>query len=124
MGRRSPMTTPAAPCKGEIWLVNLDPTMGDEMRKFRPAVVMSRDALGTLALRVVVPVTAWQDRFADCDWLVRLEPDASNGLEKVSAADTFQVRSISCRRFVRLLGRLSSSDQGLIVEGLRIVLDL
>ena len=41
--------------KGDLWLVNLDPTVGDEIRKLRPAIVVSRDALGVLALRVVVP---------------------------------------------------------------------
>jgi mRNA interferase MazF len=46
--------------KGEIWLVNLDPTIGDEIRKLRPAVVVNCDALGVLALRVVVPITGWQ----------------------------------------------------------------
>jgi mRNA interferase MazF len=112
------------PLAGEVWLVNLDPTIGDEIKKVRPVVVVSRDAIGVLALRVVVPVTAWQDRFADCDWLVRLDPDESNGLEKPSAADTFQVRSVSCRRFVRLLGRLSATDQSRIAAGLRTVLDL
>jgi len=86
--------------KGEIWLVNLDPTMGDEIRKMRPAIVVSRDALGVLALRVVVPVTGWQDRFDGCDWLVRIDPDGSNKLDKPSTADTLQVRSVSTRRFV------------------------
>jgi mRNA interferase MazF len=112
------------PSAGELWLVNLDPTIGDEIKKVRPAVVVSRDAVGVLALRVVVPVTAWQDRFTDCDWLVRLEPDPGNGLDKLSAADTFQVRSVSCRRFVRLLGRLTPADQSRITGGLRLVLEL
>jgi mRNA interferase MazF len=112
------------PLGGEVWLVNLDPTIGDEIKKVRPAVVVSRDAIGVLALRVVVPLTAWQDRFTDCDWLVRLEPDAGNSLEKSSAADTFQVRSLSCRRFVRLLGRLSAADQSRVAAGLRTVLNL
>ena len=66
------MTPPSTtPRKGEVWLVNLDPTLGDEMRKLRPAVVMSRDALGVLALRAVVPFTNWQDKFRECEWLVR-----------------------------------------------------
>lgn len=34
--------------KGEVWLVNLDPTTGDEIRKQRPAVIISRDAMGIL----------------------------------------------------------------------------
>lgn len=112
------------PLHGEVWLVNLDPTIGDEIKKVRPAVVVSRDAVGVLALRVIVPVTAWQDRFADCDWLVPLEPETKNGIEKLSAADTFQVRSVSCRRFVRPLGRLSPADLSRIAAGLRIILDL
>jgi mRNA interferase MazF len=55
----------------------------------RPAVVVNRDALGILALRVVAPVTGWQDRFQGSDWLVRIDPDSSNNLDKSSAVDTF-----------------------------------
>jgi mRNA interferase MazF len=110
--------------QGEVWLVNLDPTIGDEIRKMRPAVVVSRDALGVLALRVVVPVSGWQDRFQGCDWLVRLDPDASNNLDKPSTADTFQVRSLSTRRFVRRLGQLNDADLERIKEGLKVVFEL
>lgn len=70
-----------APSRGEAWLVNLDPTIGDEIRKTRPAIVMNDDGIGVLALRVVVPITAWQPRFAGCEWIVRLQADAVNGLE-------------------------------------------
>ena len=96
--------------KGEIWLVNLDPTLGDEIRKIRPAIVVSSDAFGVLALRVVVPLTGWQDRFQGSQWLVRIDPYGSNNLEKPSAADAFQVRSGSTRRFLRRLGRLSDAN--------------
>jgi hypothetical protein len=58
----------------------LDPTIGDEIKKIRPAVVVSRDAIGVLALRVVVPVTAWQDRFTDWDWLVRKKKRRKKGV--------------------------------------------
>ena len=96
--------------RGEIWLVNLDPTIGDEIRKVRPAIIVNRDALTVLSLRIVVPLTGWQERFNDSDWLVRVDPDSSNGLDKVSAADAFQVRSVSTRRCVRRLGHLSQAD--------------
>lgn len=112
------------PSRGEMWLVNLDPTIGDEIRKMRPAVVVSRDTLGILALRVVVPVTGWQDRFAGSDWLVRLNPTVANGLDKTSAADAFQVRSISARRFVRLLGRLNDEEMRRLSAGLKAVLPM
>jgi mRNA interferase MazF len=112
------------PQTGEIWLVNLDPTSGDEMKKTRPAIIVSRGSIGVLALREIVPMTAWNDAFAGCDWLIRLDPDATNSLAKTSAADTFQVRSISCQRFLRKLGELSEEDLQRVANGLRLILDL
>ena len=90
--------------RGEIWLINLDPTVGSEIRKTRPAVIVNDDAVCILPLRVIVPLTAWQDRYAVAPWLVRIDPDTENGLDKPLAADTFQVRSVSQTRFVRQLG--------------------
>lgn len=43
--------------RGEIWLVNLDPTIGAEIRKTRPVVVISSNAVGTLPIRLVAPLT-------------------------------------------------------------------
>lgn len=92
--------------KGDVWLINLDPTVGAEIKKTRPAVIVSEDAIGALPLKVVVPVTDWKDRYAVAPWMVRLDPDRQNKLDKVSAADCFQVRSVSQERFVRLVGSL------------------
>lgn len=44
----------ANPKRGEIWLVNLEPTIGAEIRKTRPAVVVSSDFIGKLPLKLVV----------------------------------------------------------------------
>ncbi len=49
--------------RGEVWLVNLDPTMGTEIRKTRPVVVINSDAVGTLPIRLVAPLTEWKDSF-------------------------------------------------------------
>jgi mRNA interferase MazF len=95
--------------RGEVWLINLDPTIGAEIKKTRPTVIVNDDAIGILPLKVIVPVTDWKDRYAVAPWLVRLEPDAENGLDKPSAADAFQVRSVAQERFVRRLGRLSDT---------------
>ena len=110
--------------KGEIWLVRLDPTVGDEIGKTRPAVVVSDDEVGNLRLKVIVPITAWNDLFSPLQWMVQLEPTSENGLVKVSAADTFQVRSVSKQRFVRQLGVISYTIMEDISEALTIVLDL
>lgn len=81
--------------RGEVWLINLDPTIGDEIKKTRPAVIVNDDAVGILPLKVIVPITEWKDRYAVAPWMTRLEPDTENGLDKPSAADAFQVRSVA-----------------------------
>ena len=110
--------------RGEIWRINLDPSIGAEIRKTRPALILSIDAIGVLPLRVVVPITGWKDKFTQATWLVRLEPDTNNKLDKVSAADAFQVRSVSESRFVELLGRLSTADMSRVENAVRIVLGI
>ena len=110
--------------KGEFWLVRLDPTVGDEIGKTRPVVVVSDDEVGILRLKVIVPITAWNDLFSPLDWMVQLEPTSKNGLAKLSAADAFQVRSVSQQRFVRQLGSLSETIMEEIAEAQTIVLDL
>lgn len=94
------------PSKGEVWLVDFDPTEGAEIGKRRPAVVVNEDDVGALPLAIVVPVTAWQDHFEAQTWKVRLPADPATGITKESAADSFQVQSASTNRFIRRLGTL------------------
>ncbi len=108
--------------RGEVWLVNFDPTIGDEIRKTRPAVIVNDDSVGKLDLRVIVPITNWNDDFLDSPWLVRIAPNASNGLAKVSTADTFQVKSASVLRFIRKLGKLSEEELNEVSKALSFML--
>ena len=108
--------------RGEIWLLNLDPAIGAEIKKTRPGIIVNDDVIGVLPLKVVVPVTQWKERYAAAPWMIRLEPDAENGLEKPSAADTFQVRSLSQTRFVERFGKLSEEAMQRISKGLTVVL--
>jgi mRNA interferase MazF len=110
--------------RGEIWLLNLEPSIGAEIRKIRPCVIVSDDAVGILPLRVVVPVTEWKDRYAVAPWMVRLDPDARNGLTKPSAADAFQMRSVALGRFVQHIGVVSSHQLLQITEALATVLKI
>ena len=107
--------------KGEVWLINLDPTTGAEIKKTRPAVIVSEDAIGILPLRVVVPLTDWKDRYRAARWMVRLDADTANGLSKTSAADAFQIRSVSTARFFSRLGRISNADLLRILNAIQIV---
>jgi len=108
--------------RGDIWLINLDPTVGAEIKKTRPAIVVSDDAIGILPLKVIVPITEWKDRYAVAPWMVSLTPDPQNGLDKPSAADTFQVRSLSQARFVQQLGKLPEMTMQEISRALALVL--
>ena len=110
--------------RGEVWLINLSPTLGAEMQKTRPAVIVNDDEIGILPLKVIVPITDWKDHYSQAPWMVRLEPSRDNGLSKVSAADTFQVRSLSEQRFVRRLGSLPSETMDEIARALKTVLKL
>jgi mRNA interferase MazF len=110
--------------RGEVWLVNLDPTTGAEIKKTRPAVIVSHDALTRLPLRIVVPITTWQENFSQADWHIRITADKTNGLDMTSSADTFQVRSVSEGRLVKKLGALGDEEMAKIEVGLSLVLGL
>ena len=110
--------------RGEVWEVNLDPTIGVEIKKIRPCVIVSRDALARLPHRIIVPLTEWDPRFETAPWHIPVEAGPENGLSKKSSADTFQVRSISQERLIRQLGVLSPSVMRKIGEGLVLSLAL
>lgn len=98
-----------------------EPTVGAEIRKTRPAVIVSEDAIGILPLRVIVPLTDWKDRYAIAPWLVHIEPDGTNNLQKSSAADAFQIRSVSQALFASRLGHVSEVDLEAIVNAVQVV---
>ena len=96
------------PKRGEVWNVRFDPAVAAEIRKVRPAVVISMDSVGRLPLKVVVPITDWKAAFASFAWFVYLPSTPDNGLTKDSGADAFQVKSISESRFLDKLGDLTA----------------
>ena len=110
--------------QNEVWLINLDPTIGAEIKKTRPAIIVNDDALGKLPLKIIVPVTDWKEKYQVAPWMIKIEPDHLNGLSKTSSADCFQVRSISEKRFIKKLGIIPESVIEDIKFGLSIVLSL
>jgi mRNA interferase MazF len=108
--------------RGEIWLINLDPTLGAEIKKVRPAVIVSNDAIGILPLRVIVPLTDWKERYRQAAWMIFIAPDTNNRLDKPSAADAFQIRSISTQRFVRKVGVAAPEVMDAIIAAVDLVI--
>jgi len=109
--------------RGEVWLLNLDPTVGAEIQKTRPVLIVSSDAIGALPLRVIVPLTDWKERYASAPWMVHVLPTPENGLSKDSTADTFQIRSVSTARFVRKMGILEEPVVNQIILAIGLVVE-
>jgi len=76
------MTTNLTVKRGDIWLVNLDPTVGAEIKKIRPVVVVSANDLGKLPIKLVAPITDWKAYFVGNLWHIRVEPDSINLLRE------------------------------------------
>ena len=100
------MAKAPAPRRGDVWLIDFDPSVGAEIQKIRPAVVISLDTVGRLPLRLVVPITDWKPLYTHFPWFVHIAVSSNNGLIKDSGADCFQTKSVSADRLVRKLGEL------------------
>ncbi|KKO21092.1 MAG: type II toxin-antitoxin system PemK/MazF family toxin [Candidatus Brocadia sp.] len=108
----------------EIWLINLDPSIGAEIKKTRPCVILNDDSIGVLPLKVVAPITDYKEKYEIVPWMVQLIPDKLNNLKKISVIDVFQVRSVSEKRLIRKLGVIREDDILKAKEALKLVFGL
>jgi mRNA interferase MazF len=109
--------------RGEVWLINFDPTIGAEIKKNRPAIVVNSDKIGILPIKLVAPITAWKAYLARNVWLVKINPNKSNGLTKVSAVDVLQLRGVDARRFVKKIGQVSPLSMKSITNAIALVIE-
>ncbi|WP_028090753.1 type II toxin-antitoxin system PemK/MazF family toxin [Dolichospermum circinale] len=114
---------PDLPKRGEIWLVNFDPTVGAEIKKVRPAVVISSDSVGKLPIKLIAPITDWKTYFSSNFWHVKIEPNSINRLNKYSAIDTLQLRGVDLQRFIRKLGSISEITMLEIIASIATVIE-
>lgn len=106
--------------KGDIWRINLDPTIGAEIKKTRPCVILNNDMVGKLALKVIAPLTDFKEHYKLVPWMVIVEPNSENGLTKTSVIDLFQVRSLSQKRLIEKIGKVDEA----ILQNCRQALDV
>lgn len=116
------METSINPKRGEVWLVNFDPQVGAEIRKSRPAVVISANEHTRMSVRIIVPFTDWKEGYAHHYTKVYLAPSPQNGLSKESAVDAFQIKCASIGRFMSgaPLGRLTVQELENVCIAIRI----
>lgn len=113
--------------RGDIRIVNLDPVLGSEAAKRRPAVIVSNDGANTTAARLqrgvitVVPVTSNVERIYPFQVLL---PADDCGLRIDSKAQAEQVRSVAVERIESAIGRVPPSLMAQLDDALRLHLAL
>lgn len=102
----------------EVWWVNFDPSIGGEIKKKRPAVIVSNNASNRFLKRVqVVPLTSNMDRLYPSEAVIVLEG-------KESKAMTDQLATVSKQRLFKRAGTLSEEDMRKVEEAIKVQLDI
>jgi mRNA interferase MazF len=117
-----PSTPTIIPQRGEIWWVDFDPTTGEEIKKTRPAVVITAPGMGRNQLKVIVPIIGWKPNYTKYLWMFKLAPSKSNGLTKESSADASQVKSVSIKRFGGKVGNVTADELDDILAAVALVI--
>ena len=104
--------------RGEVWRVNFNPSVGGEIRKVRPAVIVSNDTANKFLNRVqVVPITSKVEKVFPSEALITVEGNIVKAVaDQISTASKF--------RFTKIMGELSKEDLRKVENAIKIQLDL
>jgi mRNA interferase MazF len=102
--------------RGEVWWINFDPSVGGEIRKKRPAIIMSNDASNKHLNRLqVIPVTSNVERLYPSEAFVTI-----NGKLNKALAD--QLTTVSKLRMINQMGKISREDMWQVERAIKVQL--
>ncbi len=104
--------------RGEVWWVDFNPSIGGEIQKTRPAVIVSNDFANEVSNRVqVIPLTSKIDKCYPCEAYILVN-------DKQSKAMADQIMTVSKQRLKSKIGAVLDSEMQLIERALKIQLFL
>jgi len=117
-------TQASYPRRGDIYVTALDPTLGHEIQKTRPALIIQNDVSNRVSeVTIVAPITSTV-RFPLNPVHVLLTADKATGLGVTSVAVFNQIRAVDRVRLVKRLGSVDQETLGRVDEAIKISLGL
>ncbi|RQW08939.1 type II toxin-antitoxin system PemK/MazF family toxin [candidate division KSB1 bacterium] len=111
-----------SPHRGEVYLVNLDPTIGSEIKKTRPAVIIQNDVGNQYSpITIIAPITSGDKAVYPVEVEVK---KSEGGLDNNSLILLNQIRTVDQQRLVKRLGRLDDQTMGKVDQAIMISLGL
>ena len=110
--------------RGEIWIVDLDPGFGREIRKKRPALIISLDIFNkSLSTIIVIPFSSQVPKLISAE-MIMVFPNEENGLDKKTVILPLLIRSVDKERLIKKIGILQSDKLEEVENALKLVLGM
>lgn len=104
--------------RGEIWLVNFDPAVGGEIKKTRPAVILSNDRSNQYLNRMqVIPISSNVEKLYPCE-----SPLLLHGVSHKAMAD--QIMTVSKIRCYKKVGKVNASEMQMLEQAIKIQIEI
>ncbi|WP_192843612.1 type II toxin-antitoxin system PemK/MazF family toxin [Leptolyngbya sp. NIES-2104] len=109
---------------GSIWLIRFDPSIGSEIQKTRPGIIVSATAFNQRSRVTVLPITSTTPKAKMLPVMIAIAPSETNGLDVESYAVCIDPATFDKKRLVKRLGQIEIEQIQQIKQILATYLDL